>query len=51
MKVMAGPFAELVGQLERLDDNGRVRVLLEILGGKVRVALPQKLVAPAQDVA
>ena len=46
IKVMAGPFAELVGQLERLDDGGRVRVLLEILGGKVRVALPQGLVAP-----
>lgn len=48
VKVMAGPFADLVGQLERLDDNGRVRVLLEILGGTVRVALPQKLVAPAK---
>jgi transcription elongation factor/antiterminator RfaH len=47
IKVMAGPFAELVGQLERLDEGGRVRVLLEILGGKVRVALPQELVAPA----
>ena len=46
IKVVAGPFAELVGQLERLDDGGRVRVLLEILGGKVRVALPQGLVAP-----
>ena len=51
VKVMAGPFADLVGQLERLDDNGRVRVLLEILGGTVRVALPQKLVAPTKDVA
>jgi transcriptional antiterminator RfaH len=51
VKVTAGPFADLVGQLERLDDNGRVRVLLEILGGKVRVALPQDLLAPAQDVA
>ena len=51
VKVIAGPFADLIGQLERLDDNGRVRVLLEILGGTVRVALPQKLVAPAKDVA
>jgi transcriptional antiterminator RfaH len=51
VKVTAGPFADLVGQLERLDDNGRVRVLLEILGGKVRVVLPQDLLAPAQDVA
>jgi transcription antitermination factor NusG len=51
VKVMAGPFAQLIGQLERLDDSGRVRVLLEILGGKVRVALPRELVAPAHDVA
>jgi transcriptional antiterminator RfaH len=51
VKVTAGPFAELVGQLERLDENGRVRVLLEIMGGKVRVALPQELVAPTQEVA
>lgn len=51
VKITAGPFAELVGQLERLDENGRVRVLLEILGGKVRVALPQMLVAPTRDVA
>jgi transcription elongation factor/antiterminator RfaH len=46
IRVTAGPFADLVGQLERLDDNGRVRVLLEIMGGKVRVALPQTLLAP-----
>jgi len=51
VKVTAGVFAEFVGQLERLDDNGRVRVLLEIMGGKVRVALPQSLLAPARDVA
>ena len=51
IKVTAGPFADLVGQLERLDDSGRVRVLLEILGGKVLVALPQNLVAPATDAA
>jgi transcriptional antiterminator RfaH len=47
VKVTAGPFVDLVGQLERLDDNGRVRVLLEIMGAKARVALPQSLVAPA----
>ena len=51
VKVTAGPFADLIGQLEGLDDNGRVRVLLEILGGKVRVALPQSFLAPAQNVA
>ena len=40
VKVTAGPFVDLIGQLERLDDNGRVRVLLEIMGAKARVALP-----------
>src|SRR6476659_694313 len=44
IKIMSGPFAELAGELERLDEGGRVRVLLEILGGKVRVGLPQELV-------
>ena len=46
IRVTAGPFADLIGQLERLDDHGRVRVLLEIMGATVRVALPETLVAP-----
>jgi transcriptional antiterminator RfaH len=46
VRVTAGPFADFVGELEHLDDNGRVRVLLEVMGGKRRVALPQTLVAP-----
>jgi hypothetical protein len=45
-EVTAGPFAEFVGELEHLDPNGRVRVLLELMGGKTRVALPQTLLAP-----
>jgi transcription elongation factor/antiterminator RfaH len=47
VRVTAGPFADFVGELEHLDDNGRVRVLLEIMGGKMRVALPQAHVAPS----
>ncbi len=38
IKVTAGPFADLVGTLERLDEQERVRVLLDILGGKTPVA-------------
>ena len=47
IKILAGPFANMVGELEKLDDNGRVRVLLEIMGANVRVALPQALVTPS----
>jgi len=46
IRVTAGPFANLIGQLDKLDDHGRVRVLLEIMGATVRVALPETLVAP-----
>jgi transcriptional antiterminator RfaH len=51
VKVAAGPFADLVGRLERLDDKGRVSVLLRLMGGSVRVALPQDLVVPHDDAA
>jgi transcription antitermination factor NusG len=47
LRVTAGPFADLVGQLEWLDDKRRVRVLLELMGGTVRMTLPLTLVAPS----
>jgi transcription elongation factor/antiterminator RfaH len=46
IRVTAGPFAELMGKLESLDDQGRVRVLLEIMGGTVPVVLPETIIAP-----
>jgi transcription antitermination factor NusG len=33
VRMTAGPFAEQIGVLDRLDATGRVRVLLEIMGG------------------
>jgi transcription elongation factor/antiterminator RfaH len=49
IRVTAGPFAELVGTLEHLDDHKRVRVLLDILGGKIPVLLPEAIVAPTES--
>ncbi len=51
VKVLAGPFADLIGRLDRLDDKDRVSVLLELMGGVVRVALPRTFVAPASGAA
>lgn len=34
VRVVAGPFAGQLGMLERLDGKGRVRVLLQIMGGE-----------------
>jgi transcriptional antiterminator RfaH len=39
VSVVAGPFAQSLGVLQRLDGKGRVRVLLEIMGGAVSVAM------------
>jgi transcription elongation factor/antiterminator RfaH len=42
-----GPFADLVGTLEHLGPDGRVRVLLSILGRPVNVSLHQQSLMPA----
>jgi len=47
VRLAAGPFAEKLGILDRLDDSGRVRVLLEIMGGAVPVQLERKYVTAA----
>lgn len=39
VSVLAGPFAKSFGTLARLDGNGRVRVLLTIMGGLVSVEM------------
>ncbi len=45
--VADGPFEGFVGTLERLDAAGRVRVLLDLLGRSVSVALDLQALAPA----
>lgn len=47
VRLTAGPFAEQLGVLERLDESGRVRVLLDIMGGTIPVELKRKFVTAA----
>jgi transcriptional antiterminator RfaH len=47
VRILSGPFADLVGRLERLDDAGRVCVLLELMGTAVPVATHRSALAPA----
>jgi transcription elongation factor/antiterminator RfaH len=44
VRLAAGPFAERLAILDRLDDSGRVRVLLEILGRPVPVEIGREFV-------
>jgi transcription elongation factor/antiterminator RfaH len=39
VRIVSGPLAEAVGKLVRLDANGRVCVLLELLGGQVQATI------------
>jgi transcriptional antiterminator RfaH len=39
VRLAAGPFAEQLGVLDRMDDSGRIRVLLNMLGRQVRVSI------------
>jgi transcriptional antiterminator RfaH len=39
VRVVAGPFAQVLGVLQRLDAKGRVQVLLNIMGGHAPVLM------------
>ena len=47
VRILCGPFANFVGTLERLDEAGRVQVLLEMMGTAVPVSLRRSALAPA----
>jgi transcription elongation factor/antiterminator RfaH len=46
VRLMAGPFAEQLAILEHLDDSGRVRVLLDILGRQVTISTAANNILP-----
>ena len=46
VRIMAGPFAEQLAVLDRLDDLGRVQVLLDMLGHRVRIMTGASNVLP-----
>jgi len=47
VRFLAGPFADMIGSLERLDANGRVLVLLDLLGRATHVQAKAADLAPA----
>ncbi len=47
VELVAGPFAGALGILQRLDGAERVQVLLQLLGGPVKVAAERSMVAAA----
>lgn len=47
VRISDGPFSSFIGTLDRLDASGRVRVLLDLLGREVRIALSSKAISPA----
>jgi transcription elongation factor/antiterminator RfaH len=47
VRILTGPFADFVGTLDRLNEAGRVRVLLEMMGTAVPVTLHRSALAPA----
>jgi hypothetical protein len=40
MRLTQGPFAEYLGTVDRLDDSGRVCVLLDMLGRTISITVP-----------
>jgi transcription antitermination factor NusG len=46
VRLMAGAFAEQLATLESLDDAGRIRVLLDVLGRRVSMVIDRQNVFP-----
>jgi transcription elongation factor/antiterminator RfaH len=46
VQILSGPLYGLIGTLDRLDENGRVRILLEIMSGKIPAALKTSEIRP-----
>ncbi len=42
IRVIAGPFADLVTTVDSLDQDDRLRVLIDLMGQKVRTSIPQQ---------
>jgi transcription antitermination factor NusG len=49
VRILSGPFAETLCRIEHLDDRGRVRVLLEIMGGQVVAQVDRSALAPSHN--
>jgi transcription antitermination factor NusG len=47
VRILDGPFVNIVGTLQHLDPGGRVRVLLDLLGRSVSLALRCDTLSPA----
>ena len=47
VRIQSGPLGDRLGEIVDLDDAGRVRVLIEILGGRVPVIMPRGKVMAA----
>ncbi|WP_247744714.1 hypothetical protein [Sulfitobacter sp. R18_1] len=48
MRILTGPFAELVTKIEALPSAERVGVLIDLMGGEVRSSLPRGHVAKVE---
>ena len=50
VRVLNGPFTDLIGQLENMTESGRLRVLLNLMGGQRLVFLPIEQVTAADSL-
>ena len=49
VRVLGGPFADLLGELVRVDGASRVRVLLKLLGGMVPASFDRRDLMPSEN--
>jgi hypothetical protein len=50
VRMMGGPFSDQLAVLDQLDNDGRVRVLLDLMGRKVAISTHANYVLPLAKV-
>ena len=50
VKLVSGPFAGMIGTLQKLNASGRVQILLDIMSGRISASADAAAVSPDLDV-
>lgn len=49
VRILSGPFADLVGTIDRLESGARARILMGLIGGSVSIVTPSQNLALASN--
>jgi transcriptional antiterminator RfaH len=50
IRILSGPFADIVTKIEQVDDGDRLGILIDLMGREVRTSIPQSIAEKLNDL-